>query len=220
MCSHDLLRYLATVYGSYRPNPLALTHDTVFVHADLGAHYHIPKTAPFHYNLGLSPVVSRGWLLRNACLTAGAPDPDRDSAMAEVLRIGTAHYVRGRGIPTHEGGAYGCWFLLQPGTGVFANVSNVLNTSRDHLPTTAKAADVRQDRIEWCHMARRLGVRGFQFGRELVLCGGGCPSERFKESCVRGLRAGWHADRACDCSASSVVLRCQLRNGLNEQRTN
>ena len=209
MCSPNVLAYLADVYGSHRPNPVGLRHDTIFVHSDLGTLHNVSRTAPFHHNLGLSPIDRSGWLLRDRCLAVEATTMRHNRAFVEVLRIGTADYVRGRGVAVHEGGAYGCWFLHQPGSGAFLDVRGLLGAAREDLPTNVSTRAARRDQLDWCDVAARMRVRGFRFGREMVVCGGGCPAHRFNGSCVRGLRAGWHAERECDCSKSSVVLRCQ-----------
>ena len=211
MCSPNVLSYLADVYGSHRPNPLGLRHDTIFVHADLGRRHNVSQTAPFYYNYGLSTVKRYGWMLHDACLVAAtASAASAASAFVEVLRIGTASYLRGGGVAVHEGGAYGCWFLQQPGTGAFLDTRGLLSAVRETLPTNVTPRAARLDQLDWCAVAARMSVRGFRFGRELVVCGGGCPAHRFNGSCVRGLRTGWRAERECDCSGSSVVLRCQF----------
>lgn len=202
-CSKQLLLYLATIYGSYRDN-VVLQEKTIFMYKSKAKMFNLTGKN-FHFNLGLRQLDHLGITNTYSCITR------RSSPMQEVLRVGTKYYVRGRGREIKEGGDVGCWFLKHAGSGIFLNVSGMMNTSRKEVWTQHKELfnnltlrEVSSD-LMWCRVASKLNVQGFIFGHEIVKCNCG---PKFSTSCVQGLKKGWSGSKDCNCNASKEYLSC------------
>ncbi len=206
LCPENILLYLLGVYGEYRRD-VFVQNNSVYVFRKEASKYGL-NVSRFHYNYGLEVLDREGGLMSHPCFQVRSESP-----MAEVLRIGTRYYKRGSKREVREGGDFGCWFLNQGGTGVFLNTTGMIHTSRvalwhaTHPDSPEKALrDAVFDRVYWCKVARSLRVTGFVFDKEIVHCDCG-PST--SSSCVPvGLKTGWDASLACNCTASEKVLRC------------
>jgi len=204
-CPLGLLLYLASVYKSYRSN-VYFEQLPIYIYRKVAARYNISGSR-FHYNLGLRHFDKIGALYNHSCLLRR-----KSSAMTEVLRLGSRYYKRGTRVEIQEGGAFGCWFLVQPGSGLFVNTTDMLRTDRlslfhdhGHLFAGLTKSLVMSDKVLWCDIARYINVTGFIFDKEIVQCS--CK-EKTSLSCVPGVRYGWDAAYECNCSRSKAHLEC------------
>lgn len=209
-CPQNLILYMATVYGSVR-RELFVQETPLFIFKKQAASFNI-SGIPFHYNLGLKVLDNIGALYTHPCLQLRPR-----SSVREVLRVGSRYYVRGSRREVKEGGSFGCWFLVQGGSGVFLNTSDLLHADRMEIWMRWRSffprltsLQVRRDDLSWCDVAEQLNVSGFVFGREVVRCNCGLKTS---SSCVPSdLKYGWNADKDCDCTASTRYLKCNIND--------
>jgi hypothetical protein len=142
----------------------------------------------------------------------------------EVWEEGLSRGFPGRSKYNSTKVAYGCWFYLAQGSGIFVNVGRTLVVSdkykstlfqelgltpRGCLPTDGTGRSCYDRYI--CTAALAQGYDSVQVtGRsELVICGGKCATQSLQYTCPPlELRSGIDASRACNCSDESHLLNC------------
>lgn len=158
----------------------------------------------------------------------------RDSWQCEGRTIMRQNYWR-EGDPWAETPqAYGCWFFVAPGSGVFVNTGRTLffENRRDASHFFGVASDKAErhrnqaaDDTGWCSEALRRGIDSIQVNVhsyilpdsgqdrdliELVVCNGRCATEELCGICPPlELRTGPAANSSCDtCDERGGMLNC------------
>ena len=123
---------------------------------------------------------------------------------------------------TREPQAYGCWFNIATGTGIFVNIGKTLvsmsrNEANKILGISSDSDDSIASDFQICSKVIEKGYDSIQMYNshpplkeaELVYCTGKCATDPVKSACPPvELRTGWNATKRCECNDTFPIVNC------------